>query len=69
LVCQDAILNIRPISMLAKVFAGLAGLLCRMAENYISQLSQDLMVIGAASTNLSVDNPNIQRVLSNLEVL
>jgi hypothetical protein len=55
--------------MLAKVFAGLAGLLCRMAENYISQLSQDLMVIGAASTNLSVDNPNIQRVLSNLEVL
>lgn len=35
LVCQGALLNIRPISMLAKVFSGVAALLCNTASNYI----------------------------------
>lgn len=60
LICQAALLNIRPLSLLTKVFGGIAALMCRLAEHYISLLTKDLMVVSAANPDtLTVDNPQI----------
>lgn len=49
LISQATILNLRPINLLKKVFPGITNLMCKLAEHYISLLSNDLMVISAAS--------------------
>lgn len=61
---------IRPLSMLVKVFGGIANLMCKLAEHYIQLLSSDLMLISASSpSSLTLDNPAIQKVLTSLDLL
>lgn len=70
LACQAALMNIRPLSMLNKVFSGIANLMCKLAEHYISLLSSELMVISASAPGaLTLDNPAIVKVLSSLDLL
>ena len=70
LVCQGALLNIRPIAMLTKVFSGIANLLCTLADKSIQDLTSALMVIPAiAPENLTVENPTIAALLTKLDVL
>jgi hypothetical protein len=45
LVCQAALLNIKPLSHLSKIFGGISTLMCKLAEHYIQILSGELTVI------------------------
>jgi hypothetical protein len=70
LVCQAALSNIRPIATLAKLFSGIATLMCKLADHYVSKLGSDLMVVGSLPAGgLTVDNPQIQSILAALDLL
>jgi len=70
LVCQAALINIKPLSLLNKLFGGISNLLCKLAEHYIQILSNELLVISASSqAQLTLDNPSIQKVLQALDLL
>jgi len=70
LVCQAAILNIRPLNLLAKVFPGISSLLCGLVKHYIDLLSQDMMVISAIpAENMILENPNIAKAIQHIDLI
>ena len=70
LVCQAAILNIRPINLLAKVFPGISFLLCGFAKHYIELLSRDMILISAIpSETMVIENPNIANAIQHLDLM
>lgn len=70
MVCQAALISIRPLRFLISIFEGLSILLCDLAESYINKLSMNLSIIAASSQeSLTLENPVIQQVLGQLQVL
>jgi len=65
-------LSIRDSRFLTKIFPGLAQLLCKLADDHIALLGENLMQIAQLlplNPQLSIDNPQIQNTLSQLEVI
>lgn len=60
MVCQAALISIRPLRFLISIFEGLSILLCDLAESYINKLSMNLSIIAASSQeSLTLENPVI----------